>query len=128
MNVRQRMASKYVHCELCAVCVKSYYKHCNKCDRCTQVANHDCDAYQQNIKCWICLTKGHNEVNCSHWAKFGVKMAKIKAKSLKISRKICLLCNKTGHNERNCAKRSSLLKETKFLGEICNIFTNKDGK
>lgn len=115
--------SRYVHCNLCALCVKPYYKHCKNCDRCTQVANHNCDAYQRNITCWICMTKGHNEVNCEKWAKLNTKMLKTKKKSLKISKKICLLCNKAGHNERNCEKRKLLLREEKFLDVICNIFT-----
>lgn len=113
---------QYVHCNFCAVCVKPYYKHCTNCDRCTQVANHDCDVYQRNTTCWICSTKGHNEVHCEKWAKFSTKMITIKRKSLKIAKKICLLCNRAGHNERNCEKRKALLKEERFLDVVCNIF------
>lgn len=113
---------QYVHCNLCALCVKPYYKHCTNCDRCTQVANHDCDVYQRNTTCWICSTKGHNEVHCEKWAKFSTKMMTIKRKSLKMAKKICLLCNRAGHNERNCENRKALLKEERFLDDVCNIF------
>lgn len=116
---------QYVHCDLCALCVKPYYKHCRNCDRCTIVSNHDCGIYQSNITCWICLTKGHNEVNCEKWAKFCTSALKTKRKSLKISRKICLLCSKAGHNERNCAQRKSLLNEERFMDVVSNIFSQK---
>lgn len=117
--------SKYLHCELCALCVKPNYKHCKNCDRCTQVEKHDCASYQSNITCWICLTKGHNEVNCEKWAKLNRKTLGIKRKSLKTAKKICFLCNVAGHNERKCKQRKFLLKEETFLGEVCNIFNNK---
>lgn len=117
--------SKYVHCELCALCVKPSYKHCKNCDRCTQIVGHNCDFYQRNITCWICLTKGHNESNCEKWAKLSTNTLKIRKKSMKIAKKICLICSKIGHNEPNCNKRELLLKEKMFLGKICNIFNNK---
>ncbi len=121
--------SQYVHCELCALCVKPNYKHCTKCDRCTQVTNHDCAAYQRNITCWICSTKGHNEVHCKKWAECGsVKLLAVKKRSMKISKKICLLCSNAGHNERNCKKRRALLNEEKFLDVVSNIFNEINEK
>lgn len=116
---------KYVHCELCALCVKPSYKHCKNCDRCTQIAGHQCDLYQKNLTCWICLTKGHNEINCEKWTMLSTNTLTIKNKSLKIAKKVCLICGKVGHNERNCNKRNLLLKENTFLDEVCNIFSNK---
>lgn len=117
----------YTHCIRCAVCVKPSYKHCNNCWRCTQVENHDCAKYQTQLKCMICLQKGHNEINCHTWFRFCHKntkeIAKLKAKYFKIGRRICLLCFKPGHNEFFCLKRKQLLHEMTFLNQTYNLLS-----
>lgn len=117
----------YVHCTLCELCVKPSYKHCNNCWRCTQIENHECARYQSQLKCTICLQKGHNELNCHKWfekcRKSAKEITKLKLKSIKTGRRICLLCFKSGHNEKSCSKRKHLLKETSFLNQLNNIMT-----
>lgn len=116
---------KYIHCNLCGLCVKPTYKHCEDCNRCTQVFGHNCSQYQGQLTCAICLTKGHNEVNCQKWFAICRKGArdveKIQKKMLKIKKRICLLCFRVGHNERFCTKRSELLKEYSFMSCTFNI-------
>ncbi|XP_031619947.1 rRNA N6-adenosine-methyltransferase ZCCHC4 [Contarinia nasturtii] len=118
----------YVHCKLCATCVKPSYRHCNNCWRCTQIENHQCNKYQLQLKCMICLQKGHNETNCHKWfavcGKNTKEITKLKAKSIKIGRRICLLCFKPGHNENTCAKRKHLLDEISFLNQCYNKLSN----
>lgn len=114
----------YVHCQSCDICVKPSYKHCTECRRCTQVINHQCDEYQRNIQCNICLSRGHNEVNCAKWFEMcGKKLqqvTKLKSKAMKQKQICCFICFKIGHNERRCKNRSSLLGETSFMGKITN--------
>lgn len=121
----------YVHCRLCELCVKPNYKHCNNCWRCTQVEHHDCSKYQSQLKCMICLQKGHNEVNCYRWfalcRKSDKEITKLKLKTIKTSRRICLLCFKSGHNEQSCLKRKELLAETSFLNQFYNVLTPESG-
>lgn len=119
--------STYVHCSMCEVCVKPSYKHCNTCSRCTQIENHECTQYQAQLKCMICLQRGHNEINCSKWfelcRKNAKEITKLKLKAIKTGRRICWLCFKSGHNEQSCQRRPELLHETCFLGNRYNIFT-----
>lgn len=117
----------YIHCNRCELCVKPTYKHCNNCWRCTQIENHDCIKYQSQLKCTICLQKGHNEINCQRWFSLCQKtvkeITKLKLKTIKTGQRICLLCFKSGHNEQSCLKRKELLKESYFLNKCYNIFT-----
>lgn len=117
----------YVHCNLCEVCVKPTYKHCNNCWRCTQIEHHECNKYQMQLKCAICLQKGHNEVNCHKWfeicGKNAQEIIKLKSKIIKTGRRICLLCFKPGHSEQCCHKRNQVLKETSFLNQRYNLLT-----
>lgn len=117
----------YVHCNLCETCVKPTYRHCNNCWRCTQIENHQCSRYQSQLKCTICLRKGHNELNCHEWfakcQKNLTEINKLKLKSIKTGRRICLLCFKTGHNEQSCSMRKQLLNETSFLSHFYNLLT-----
>lgn len=118
----------YVHCKLCSTCVKPSYRHCNNCWRCTQVENHQCNKYQLQLKCMICLQKGHIESNCNKWftlcGKNNKEITKLKAKSIKIGRRICFLCFKPGHNEQCCVQRRQLLDETSFLNQCYNKFSS----
>lgn len=117
----------YKHCNLCGICVKPSYLHCKNCWRCTQRENHDCNKYQSQLKCMICLQKGHNEFNCNGWLalcrKNPKEITRMKAKSIKIGQHICLLCFKSGHNEQNCLKRKQLLNEHSFLNQYYNLLT-----
>lgn len=117
----------YKHCNLCGICVKPSYKHCSNCWRCTQIENHDCNKYQLQLKCMICLQKGHNEFNCDRWfalcRKNTKEMIRLKAKAIKTGRRVCLLCFKSSHNEQSCLKRKQLLKETAFLSKCCNLLS-----
>lgn len=101
----------YTHCKKCNWCVKPNYKHCNKCGRCAQ--KHECNVYQKQITCRICLNKGHVELSCRIWKYF---------KSFSRYRNGCMLCGKTKHTINNCLKRKLILNETYFLGEHNNIF------
>lgn len=131
-NRCQRCPSKngstYVHCNLCDVCVKPTYKHCNNCWRCTQIDGHNCRDYQMQLKCMICLRKGHNEFHCQQWTIMCGKTAKqitqLHLKALKIGRHICLICFRSGHNENACMKRTQILQETTFMGERTNRLTH----
>lgn len=115
----------YVHCQLCGTCVKPTYKHCVNCWRCTQVKEHQCQVYQTNLKCAICLQRGHNELNCRKW--FGIcdksenDVEKLRQKMIKTKRRICLVCFKSGHNESSCMQRKNLLNENTFLDSTSNI-------
>lgn len=117
----------YTHCNLCELCVKPNYKHCNNCWRCTQIENHDCIKYQSQLKCTICLQRGHNEVNCFNWfrrcGKSANEITKLKLKSTKMGRRICFLCFKSGHNEQSCLNRKQLLQEVSFLNNCYNLLT-----
>lgn len=119
----------YIHCRLCELCVKPTYKHCNNCWRCTQIENHDCIKYQLQLKCMICLQKGHNEVNCIEWFKRCQKTMKeitvLKSKAIRMGRHICFLCFKSGHNEQSCLKRKQLLEEEYFLNKCYNLLTKE---
>lgn len=119
----------YVHCNLCELCVKPTYRHCNNCWRCTQIEHHECHKYQMQLKCPICLQKGHNELNCQQWfalcGKHESQIIKLKLKAIKIGRRICLICFKTGHNEQFCTKRKQILNEHSFLSERSNRLTKQ---
>lgn len=119
--------STYVHCKLCETCTKPSYRHCNNCWRCTQVENHDCIKYQKELKCMICLHKGHNELNCTVWfdkcGKGEKEFSKLKAKIIKTKRRICFICFNKGHNERRCTHRLQLLDEISFLSQSYNKFS-----
>lgn len=121
--------STYVHCNLCEICRKPSYKHCNNCWRCTQIENHNCTRYQLQLRCMICLVKGHNEMNCHRWfslcGKNAKEITKLKAKSIKTGRRICLICFKERHNEQSCTKRVQLLQETAFLDKCYNVLTSE---
>lgn len=114
----------YNHCRSCDTCVKPSYKHCSNCRRCTQVFNHQCDDYQRNIQCNICLLRGHNEANCAQWfAISGInvqRITKLKLKATKQKQSCCFVCFKIGHNEKRCKSRGSLLDESTFMGETTN--------
>lgn len=118
----------YVHCNLCDVCVKPTYKHCNNCWRCTQVDGHKCLEYQMQLKCMICLRRGHNELHCQEWwticGKSAKQITQLHSKALKIGRHICLVCFQSGHNENACMKRNQILDEITFLGERTNRLTH----
>lgn len=122
--------SQYVHCNLCGICVKPSYKHCTNCDRCTQINGHNCNEYQSNLMCSICLTKGHNEGNCIKWFEYINKsvthIRKLKQKSLKMGKRICLVCFKSGHSEKFCTKRSTVLKETYFMSTCNNVLNSTE--
>lgn len=117
----------YRHCNLCELCVKPSYKHCNNCWRCTQIVNHDCIKYQSQLKCMICLIRGHNELNCSRWfsrcGKNPNELNKLKLKSIKTGRRVCLICFKHQHNEQSCTRRKYLLQEKIFLGKRYNLLS-----
>lgn len=118
----------YVHCNLCEICVKPTYKHCNNCWRCTQIDGHKCLDYQTQLKCMICLQRGHNEFHCQRWwticNKNTKQITQLHSKALKIGRRICLLCFQSGHNENSCKKRNQILEEITFLGERTNRLTH----
>lgn len=109
----------YRHCESCGICVKPSYEHCIKCNRCAQVVGHNCEEYQKNLTCMICLQKGHIEVNCQKWKKHSGASGRVQ----KLKKKQCLLCKKLGHNENNCRNRKILLVESVFMGQVTNILT-----
>jgi hypothetical protein len=97
----------YNHCKYCGLCVKPTYKHCFKCNRCSG-KDHSCKEFQKHQECWLCHKTGHVEKYCSL----------IKKLKLKKTPGHCLICNKIKHhNLRDCPERSSILKETCFLGE-----------
>ncbi|XP_053964926.1 rRNA N6-adenosine-methyltransferase ZCCHC4 [Anastrepha ludens] len=105
--------STYRHCELCGCCVKSKYLHCKNCRRCTQSEEHECQMYQANQHCWICLQKGHTEFSCAEWSKHCRRKHIVDTCEKVIT---CLLCKRKGHNERSCAHRSKYLDEVTFMG------------
>ncbi|XP_067626614.1 rRNA N6-adenosine-methyltransferase ZCCHC4 [Eurosta solidaginis] len=105
--------STYQHCDLCGCCVKPNYVHCKTCRRCTQAEEHECEMFQANQYCWICLQKGHTEFGCIEWRKHCKHTPFVGCSDKEI---ICLLCRRRGHNERNCTQRSKYLEEFKFLG------------
>lgn len=119
----------YIHCGLCELCVKPTYKHCNDCWRCAQIENHDCIKYQSQLKCSICLQRGHNEINCINWfercQKSANEITKLKSKAIQMGRRICFVCFKSGHNEQSCLKRKQLLQEESFLNKCYNLLTKE---
>lgn len=122
----------YVHCRYCDTCVKPSYKHCSECRRCTQVVNHQCDNYQRNIQCNICLIRGHTEVNCIKWfatcGKNAPQIMKLKLKAIKQKQSCCFICFKIGHNEKRCKNRANLLMESSFMGETTNRLNSHEAE
>uniref|UniRef100_A0A034VWI4 Zinc finger CCHC domain-containing protein 4 n=1 Tax=Bactrocera dorsalis TaxID=27457 RepID=A0A034VWI4_BACDO len=111
-NCPAKNGSTYRHCERCGCCVKPNYVHCKNCRRCTQTEEHECQIYQANQHCWICLQKGHTELMCAEWCRHhSVGFVNRGDKII-----TCLLCKRKGHNERNCRQRSSYLEEITFMG------------
>lgn len=120
--------STYVHCALCDNCVKPSYKHCMNCMRCTQVEGHQCDEFQKNLTCAVCLARGHNEFNCTEWTNLSGRklnnLIKLKKKAENKGKRLCFVCLKVGHRERNCLKRGNLLHENVFLSAAENVVSS----